>query len=190
MLFLQELSEHSGGIDLDKRSGAGGQDFPFRISDLGGAKMLSAVDTDLPAFGDQQLGERHGPDVVDLHGCGDGNDVAQLADLTHGFVEDGGDDASMGVRWWPFKAVRQREVADKTMPCLVEVKLQPQAAVVVGPASEARVAINVLLDLMSGNWFVLVHATKMNQAAALAQVRTGLAAIGFSGYQLCDRLIL
>src|ERR1017187_2449861 len=106
VLFLQELGKHALGIDLDERSRAGGEHFPFGISDLGGAKMLSAVDANLPAFGDQRLGERYRPDVVDLHGCGDSNNVAQLADFPHGFIKNGGDDSAMRVRWWPFEAVR------------------------------------------------------------------------------------
>src|ERR1035441_3056812 len=148
VLFLQELGEHALGIDLDERSRAGGEHFAFGVADLGSAKVFAAVDPDLPAFGDQRLGERHGPDVVDLHGCGDGNDVAQLADLAHGFVEDGGDDTAMRVRRWAFEAIRQREVTDKAKSRLFQVKIQLQAAVVVGAAPETHVAINLLLDLM------------------------------------------
>src|ERR1017187_6940822 len=59
------------------------------------------------------------------------------------------------------------------MTCLVEVKLQLQAAVVVGAATETHVAINVLLDLMSGNWLVRWHEIRMNHAAAQTQVRWG-----------------
>src|ERR1019366_8801294 len=98
------------------------QHFPCLVSDLSGSKMLSPIDPNLPAFGDERLGERHRPDVIHLHGCGDCNDIAQLADLAHGFVEDGGDDAAMRVRGWTFKAVWQREVAHKAMTRLVEVK--------------------------------------------------------------------
>src|ERR1035441_7704753 len=72
-LFLQELGKHALGIDRDERSRAGGQHFPFGIPDLGSSKVLSPVDTDLPAFGDQRLGERHWPYVVDLHGRGHSN---------------------------------------------------------------------------------------------------------------------
>src|ERR1017187_2124405 len=185
VLFLQELGEHALGIDLDERSRAGGQHFPCLVSDLSGSKMLPPVYADLPAFGDERLGERHRPDVIHLHGCGDCNDIAQLADLAHGFVEDSGDDAAMRVRRWPFKAIGQREVTDKAKTRLVEVKLQLQTAVVVGAATETHVAINVLLDLMSGNWFVRRHEIRMNHPAAETQVRGGFLVNGLSRHQLC-----
>ena len=55
VLLLQELGEHAVRIDLDERSRAGGQHFPFGVADLGGSKMLAAIHADFPAFRDQRL---------------------------------------------------------------------------------------------------------------------------------------
>ena len=74
------------------------------------------------------------------------------------------------------------------MTCLVEVKLQLQAAIVIRAATEAHVAVNVLFDLMSGNWLVRWHEIRMNLGASLAQVREGFSVNCLSSYQLRDGL--
>ena len=123
----------------------------------------------------KRRGERYGPDVVDLHGSGDGDDAAQFADLPHGFVEDGGDDASVGSATAGPRSARQLEIADESLMVLVEVKLQVQSAFVGGTATEAVVAVNALLDFVSGDGLVAGHVTKMNDGAASMQVHRELA---------------
>src|SRR5271166_3059811 len=84
LAFLQEPGEHSVGVDFDEGSGAGGQYVAVGVADLGGAEVLAAVHANFPALGDKRRGERHWANEVHLHGSGDGDDAAQLADFAHG----------------------------------------------------------------------------------------------------------
>jgi hypothetical protein len=87
----------------------------------------------------------------------------QPVHLAHGFVEDGGDDASVGMGWRPNKAPLQAKAADEALAFLVEHKLQPEPGVVGRAAAEAIVGVLLFLYLVTVNSFVPGHETKMKQ---------------------------
>jgi hypothetical protein len=110
--------------------------------------------------------ERDRPNVVDLHGLGHSDDAAQLADLSHGLVEDGGNDASVSMRGRTFEAEWQFKFADEALVFFVQVKLKMEAAFIGGTATETVVAVDALLDFVSGDGFVARHETKMRHSAS------------------------
>ena len=63
---------------------------------------LAAFAAEVAAGEDEWLVERGGAEVVDLHVAGHGEDVERAVELAHGFVEQGGDDASVDVAGWAF----------------------------------------------------------------------------------------
>src|SRR3974390_3097064 len=169
LLLFQELGPHTCGIDFDEGACAGRQHLSFGIADFGGAEVFAAVDADLPALRHQLRRERNRADVVDLHGSGDGDDSAQLADLAHGLVEDGGDDASMRVHRRPLEAPRQHEVTDKTVVLFVQMELEVQAVLVFRATSETIIAVNVLFDFVSWDGLGAAHVFKDMPSAVRCQ---------------------
>ena len=69
----------------------------FLVQDFGLVDVLAAVDADFPALDAQRFLQRDGLQVFDGHFFGHRDHVAQLVDLAHGVVEDGGDDAAVAV---------------------------------------------------------------------------------------------
>src|SRR3974390_180961 len=166
LLLFQELGPHTCGIDFDEGACAGRQHLSFGIADFGGAEVFAAVDADLPALRHQLRRERNRTDVVDLHGSGDGDDTAQLADFAHGLVEDGGDDASVRVHRRPLEALRQNKLTHEPFVIFVEMEFKMETAFVGGAASETIIAVNVLFDFVAGDRFLARHKNKMNLATA------------------------
>ncbi len=154
-----------------------GQHFPGGVTNCGSVQVLAAVHPELPAFDGEGRGQGNRQEVVDLHPAGKGDHVAQLVDLTHGLVKDGGDDAAMSVARRPDEAVLQLKVADKALAWLVENKLQSQAAFVAGTATEAVVSDLLLLYFVTVNAFVLGHGTKMRHEPGKMQAGKPLFAV-------------
>ncbi len=65
---------------------------------------------EVAGYEDQRLVERGGPEVVDLHVAGHGEDVEGAVELAHGFVEERGDDAAVDVAGWAFVHAVELEV--------------------------------------------------------------------------------
>ena len=136
-LSFGELAEHFFGVDGDEGPAAAGQHFSVFVENLGHVDVPAAVHADLAAFHAQGFVERDGLDVLDGHLFGEGNDVAQLVDLAHGVVEDGGDDAAVAVSGRAGVAFAEAEFADEAVPFLGE--LQAHALGIVGATGEAKV---------------------------------------------------
>ena len=72
---------------------------------------LAAFAAEVPADKDEWLEERRGAKVVDFHVASHSDDVEGAVELAHGFVEEGGDDATMDVAGWAFVEAVKLEVS-------------------------------------------------------------------------------
>ncbi len=93
--FFVEGDEEAFGAGED--SAVGTLDFGLMEElAVGGAVGLGGA-VEMAGDEDQRLIERHGPEVIDLHVAGHGEDVERAIELAHGLVEERGDDASVDV---------------------------------------------------------------------------------------------
>ena len=93
--FFVEGDEEAFGAGEDSAVGA----LDFGLMEelaVGGAVGLGGA-VEMAGDEDQGLIERHGPEVIDLHVAGHGEDVERAIELAHGLVEERGDDASVDV---------------------------------------------------------------------------------------------
>jgi len=164
VLLLQILREHSMGINFDERGRARCQHLAFAIADLGGAIMFAAAHSDLPSFDDERFEQWHRFQIRDFHLARQSDQVVQLTYLAHCFVKNGGDNASMGVRWRAYKTPLQTKAADKALLVFVEDELQLQSSFAVRTASEAPVGELLPLYLMTMNSFLPGHVVSMKQS--------------------------
>src|ERR1019366_8939314 len=164
VLLLQVLGEHAMRIDLDELRRTARQHLSFSIANLRGPVMLAAVDAHLPSFDNERFEQRYRLQVGDFHLTRQGNQTVQLVYLAHGFVEDGGDDASVSMGWGPDKAPLQAKAAEEALAFLVEHKLQPESGFVGRAATEAIVSELLFLYLVTMNFLVPGHGTKMKQS--------------------------
>ncbi len=78
---------------------AAGQQAVIFVGEGGGAEVFAAFDAVLAALEGEGCGEWGGAEVLGFHAAGEGHDVCAVAGgvdgFAHGFVEDGGDDASV-----------------------------------------------------------------------------------------------
>src|ERR1035437_873174 len=163
VLLLQILGEHAMRIDLDELRRTARQHLSFSIANLRGPVMFAAVDAHLPSFDNERFEQRYRLQVGDFHLTRQGNQTVQLVYLAHGFVEDGGDDASVGMGRGPDKAPLQAKAAEEALAFLVEHKLQPESGLVGGTATEAIVSELLSLYLVTMNFLVPGHVHKMKQ---------------------------
>src|SRR4051812_10915518 len=137
------LGEHPLGVDCNELPGAAGEHFPTLISYLGDVVVRAASHGTIAAFGDEHLPERHRTQVLNLHFARQGDDVAQLVRFTHGFVEDGGDDASVRMAGRSDVLLRKLEARNEGTLVGCKIKLKAHALGIVGAAAEAMVAWNL-----------------------------------------------
>ena len=81
-------------------------------------------------------------EVLDRHLTRQGDDLAQLVYLTHGVVENGGDDSSVAVAWRTGITFAESEAADRHLAVLVEGKFKAHAVGIVQAASEAVILLH------------------------------------------------
>ena len=105
--------------------------------------MLPARHFDLARFHAQRLLEGHGLEVIDFYFRGQRNDLAQLIDLAHGFVEDGGDNAAVAVSGRAGVALAEPEAADEARALLIVDKAQAHAVGVIRAAREAVILLQL-----------------------------------------------
>src|ERR1019366_9564815 len=144
--------------------------------------MFAAVDAHLPSFDNERFEQRYRLQVGDFHLTRQGNQTVQLVYLAHGFVEDGGDDASVGMGWRPDKAPLQTKAAEEALALLVEHKLQPESGCVGGTATEAIVGLLLFLYLVTMNFLVPGHVHKMKQTRSGCKCED---AFRFSPFAIC-----
>ena len=131
------------GIDGDEDSAAAGEDFVLVVQDFGGVDVGSSADFDLAAFDAQGLVQGDRLEVFDRHLPGKRDDMVQLVHLTHGVVEDAGDDAAVAVARWTDVTIAQAEAADEGLAGFVEDELEAHAFPVVRAADEAVVFMHL-----------------------------------------------
>ena len=86
-----------GGVDDEEEALGGGQGDSVRGGEDGGVEEFAAFAAGVVG-GEREGGvEGGGAEVVDFHVAGHGKDVEGTVELGHGFVEEGGDDASVDV---------------------------------------------------------------------------------------------
>ena len=84
-------------LDGDEDRFAGGEGVAGSVGDLRFAEVAAAVVFDVARGESERDGQGHGAQILHLHLPGHGKNVAGAVRFAHGFVEEGGDDASMGV---------------------------------------------------------------------------------------------
>jgi hypothetical protein len=71
--------------------------------------------------------------------------MPELVHLSHGFIQDGGNDPAMGVAGWSDIAARKLESSDETPAGFIQLKVQLQTLGIVGAAAKAMVPGNLVV---------------------------------------------
>lgn len=98
-------------VNNDEEALGAGEDCAVGVVDLGLVEELAALAAEVAAGEHEQLVERGGAKVIDLHVAGHGEDAEGTVELAHGLVEQGGDDASMNVAGRAFVKLRELDVS-------------------------------------------------------------------------------
>ncbi len=122
--------------DGDEDGGRGGERVSGGISERAFGVMASTCGAGVAGGENEWLTERDGTQVLDVEGAGHGDDAASAIGLAHGFVEEGGNDASMGVTWRTGETGSEAETADDVLVGVGE-EAKAQARGVVESAAEA-----------------------------------------------------
>ena len=136
---LQVPGKHLFRVDSDECPGTAGQNFSLAVADLSRVGVAAALYALLPSGGYQWLAQRNRPQIPDLHGAGEGQNIPKLVHLAHGFVQDGGDNSTVRVPRGAGIPSRQFEVAHRFPRIFVQRELQAHALGIVMPAAEAVV---------------------------------------------------
>jgi hypothetical protein len=142
-LELHKTGEHLVGINGDEEALAAGEDFVFVVEDLGHVDVLAAFYAEFAGFDVERLFQGNRLQILDGDFGGQGDDVAQFIYFAHGFVEDGGDDATVAVSGRSGVALGEAKFADKTAPLSVVGETQAHAVGIAGAASEAAVFLEL-----------------------------------------------
>ncbi len=131
-------------LDGDEESFAAGEELVFGVAYRGGAEVFAAFYAVLSAAQGQGGAERGGAKVFGFHLAGEGHDFgavgAGVDGFAHGFVEDGGDDASVDEAVGALEAFGQAQGSEYDA-CLIDGEAQAHADAVVGAAAEAVVLV-------------------------------------------------
>ena len=131
------LCEQIGG-DGDEDGFGSGEDLAGGVGEVGFDVVAAAGGSSVAGGEGERLAEGDGAEVVDVEAAGHGEDAAGAVGFAHGFVEEGGDDASMGVAGRSGEAGGEASVADD-VPGLIREKAEAQAGAVFEAAAEAVV---------------------------------------------------
>ena len=104
--------------------------------------MLASANFDFASLDEERFVQGDRLEVLDRHLTRQGDDVAKLVYLTHGVVENSGDDSSVTVAWRASVAFAESEAADRHLAILVEGKFKAHAAWIVHAASEAVIFLH------------------------------------------------
>lgn len=112
------LPEHFHRVDYKKQTLAARQHHAAECADFTSMEMLAAFRPNRPAHCVQLYAERDRLKVVHRHVTRQSHDSFLAVHLAHGFIQDGGDDASVYVAGRPFETARHAEVARHTAVCI------------------------------------------------------------------------
>ena len=155
MLALDKFGEHFFGVDGDEDAAAAGEDFVFVVEDFGDVDVLASVDFFFAAFDAKRFIQRDGLEIFDRHFFGEGDDVVEFVYFAHGVVEDGGDDAAVGVAGRSGVALAEAEVADESLAGFVEEEFEAHAVRIVLSADEAVVLLHFYVAGVVALWLRL-----------------------------------
>lgn len=115
-----------------------GEDLAGGVGETGFAAVRAAASVDVAGDKGERAAEGDGTEVMDFELAGHGEDAAGTVGFAHGFVKEGGDDASVGVAGGSGKAAGEAEVADDVVVGVCE-EFEAEAGGVGGAAAEAVV---------------------------------------------------
>ncbi len=110
------------------------------IANFGAVVQRPAVHSVDPALDHERLSQGHGAKVFHLHAAGESDLAFQLVGLAHGLIENGGDDASVGVAGRPDKAGVEFEFADIALAAGAESEAQMQPIGIGRTAAKTEIA--------------------------------------------------
>ena len=111
------------------------------VEDFRRIDVLGSANLDFASLDEQGFVQGDRLEVFDRHLTRQGYDLAQLVYLTHGVVENGGDDSSVAVAWRTGVTLAESEAADRHLAVLVEGKFKAHAVGIVQAASEAVILL-------------------------------------------------
>ncbi len=109
------------------------------IANFGSAKAVSSLLFVLPAFDDNFLIDRDGLAIGDGHFRGDGALAGEFGEFAHGFIEDDGDDATVGKSSAATIVQAQDETAAGAAIVEIEFERKLHARGIGGAAAETAV---------------------------------------------------
>jgi len=163
---MAELLEGSGGhcpqpcrVNSKKKSGAASEDVSVLIRDFSDVDVLAPVDALFTAGYQERFPKRHRLQIIDLHTPRQSDHLVQAVHLTHGFVENGGDNPAVSVARRTLVTAGKLEAAGRKASLFVEEELQAHALEVVFSATEAVILARpwFLGDFMAVSWSGLRH---------------------------------
>src|SRR5262249_61812394 len=87
--------KHGSNVHGDEGSRASRKYHTLVVGDLGYIDVLPALYLLRPPCHGQGCSKRYRLQVIHVHVTGEGHHVAELVDLAHGFIQDGGDNATV-----------------------------------------------------------------------------------------------
>jgi hypothetical protein len=103
--------------------------------------VLASLHAHLSRLHPQRFIQRHRPEIVHRNPRGQSYDLAQLVYFAHGFIQDGGDNASMRVSGRTGESFSQPETANETGSLLGVLEIQTHAFGVALAASKTVVSL-------------------------------------------------
>lgn len=126
------------GIYSNEQAFCPGQNLATVVCKLGFAMVLFVRGSGVPASKHQLDAERNWLEILDLHVPRHRQHAKLAICLTHGLVQQGGNDAAVRVSWRTFEPPCQLYPADNRV-LLIDEEFEPQAGAVGLPATETAV---------------------------------------------------
>lgn len=143
--FLFKLAgKHFFGIDGEELSAAAREHRSFGVAEFGTIVECTAVHPNDVAFDNKRLTERYGTQVIHFHVAGERNLSFELESLAHCLIENGRDDASVGVAGRSGKVTSDLKLADVTLAAVTKGEFEVQTIGIGGTASETDIALPTL----------------------------------------------
>jgi len=151
-------------VTVTKTAFSGGEDLAGSVGELGFGVVGRGRGCQETGGWGELLAEGDGAEVLDLRFAGHGEDAAGAVDLLMGFVEEGGDDAAVGVG----REVRQsggRGGSGRRRFCRIDEEFEAKAGGVIEPAAEAVIEGSVGQRSESGLVGVASRGVHLNRSS-------------------------
>jgi hypothetical protein len=156
--------KHLLRIDGNERPGAAGQNFTLGIADFSRVDVPSPFDALLLGSDGERLSQRNGLEVLNLHGTGKSQHVAEFIHFAHGFVQDSGDNTAMGVPGRAGVFARKLEMANGLARRFVQRELQAHSLRIIVSAAKAMILarLGFAVDCVAVEDFAIWHLGESN----------------------------